>query len=161
MKRVIAFAAGLTVSAGIAMAEPQNDAKDMVNRYYAANDEASILAEWQDWHPEATHTVTIKYGMGQPDDTFSYALSDLEKLPALSEIPEVAEAMKGYSETTRSEPNITVETEGDITTVTSVVNVDYVWDSYKGKSVETDVFKIEPLEGGQVIRSLSTTLDYQ
>lgn len=160
MKRITATAIGVVLAAGLAIASPQSTATDLVQRYYATTTEADLAATWNDWHPDATHHIEVKTGMKDGDFAFSYAMSDWENLPDWTEDPEIMEAMKGYEETSRSDPDLTISTNGSDTIVTAQSKVGYVWDGYKGKMSQTDRFTITKVAGRAVIRDLKTLYDY-
>ena len=161
MKRITATAFGVVLAAGLAIAAPQDTATDLVNRYFDATTEAAIAATWKDWHPDASHHIEVKTGMKDGDFAFSYAMSDWENLPDWMEDPEVVEAMQGYEETSRSDPKLTISSEGVETIVTAQSTVRYVWDGYKGKMTQIDRFTITTVAGRAVIRDLKTVYDYR
>jgi hypothetical protein len=161
MNRFTATAIGIVLAAGLAIAAPQDTATDLVNRYYASATEADLLGTWKDWHPDAVHSIEVKTGMKDGDFSFSYAMADWENLPDWMEDPEIKEDMKGYDEISRTEPDLTISTEGTETIVTAVSKVSYVWDSYKGQMSHTDRFTIVTVAGRTVIRDLTTLYDYR
>ncbi|MEP2715797.1 hypothetical protein [Pseudophaeobacter sp.] len=161
MKRITATAIGIVLAAGLAIASPQSTATDLVTRYYATTSEADLAATWGDWHPGATHHIEIKTGIKDGDFAFSYAMFDWENLPDWTAEPEIMEAMKGYEETGRSDPNLTISAEGTDTIVTAQSKVAYVWDGYKGAMTQTDRFTIATTAGRAVIRDLTTLYDYR
>lgn len=162
MKRILATLTGVTLATGIALAATGDRPEDLVTRYYASTGEAGMAASWNDWHPEATHSITLKWGMGQPDDHFSYAMADWETLPDWQNDPEMVETLKGYIETHRSAPSITSEPVDEATTlVTAVARVDYTWFGHDGQTTQIDRFHVTAYLGALAIRSLDTTYDYR
>ncbi|WP_420584805.1 hypothetical protein [Ruegeria sp.] len=157
MKPVQATLIGVALASALVLTAQADAPEDIAARVLEAQDEQRLLATWSDWHPEATHRVILKYGMGQPDDVFSYRLADEGE----GEDPEVAKALDGYIETARSVPEISLRLDDGISHVTAVTHVDYDWQGYKGKMRQTDEFVITPYFGGEVIRSLTTTYDYR
>lgn len=161
MMRIFATLIGMTLASGLVLANPSDEPKDLAVRYLEATNEPAIAATWKDWHPEAVHTFTVKYGAGLPDEQFSYSVADWETLPDWSQDPAWAEAMRGYTETTRDAPVITSEiTEGG-TDVTVVTRVGYTWDDFSGTMTQTDKFLIVSQAGRLAIRTLDTTFDYR
>ncbi|WP_299888106.1 hypothetical protein [uncultured Ruegeria sp.] len=161
MKRIFATLIGTILATGLVLASPSDEPKDLVARYLGASDEAAIAATWKDWHPKAVHSVTIKFGLGYPDEQFSYPVADWEMLSDWSQDPELADAMQGYKETQRDAPTITSEiTEGG-TRVTATTRVGYIWGDATGTMVQTDRFFIISQAGRLAIRSLDTTFDYR
>ncbi|MFC3119790.1 hypothetical protein ACFOHS_21810 [Jhaorihella thermophila] len=130
----------------------------MVRRYYAAADTGG---NWRDWHPEATHSITILYAGQQAGEPYSYAVSDWAKLPDWKDMPEMAEAMNGYAEASRSAPKIDAEITDDGAAATAVTTVEYEWNGHSGQMVQTDRFTLVRLRGRWVIRQLETTMDYR
>lgn len=161
MKRITATAIGLLLAAGLALAAPKSEPMDLAHRYFAATDEAGLANTWQDWHPDAVHAITIKYGMGQPDDQFSYKMADWETTPDWTDDPDYADAMRGYTETFRKDPSFRTKQAPDGTVVTATTWVSYLWRGYLGQMKQTDRFLIVNHLGAPVIRSLTTTIDYR
>lgn len=163
MKRLLATATGIGLAAGLAIAAPTDRAADLVARYYAATDETGISANWSDWHSEASHTLTIHWGAGQPDEHITYSVSDWENLPDWREDPAMAEAFSDYAETGRSNPELTINDTRSVTgeIITAITRVDYSWQGYDGQMIQTDRFHILRKMGRPVIRTLTTTLDYR
>lgn len=161
MKRIFATLIGAGLTAGLAWAAPTNTPQDLIARYLATNDAADITANWQDWHPDAVHSITVKYGQGQPDDTISYAMADYETLPDWQLNPAFAEVMENYAETTSSEPQVIEEITDEGTVITTKSTVNYIWDGYAGNMLKSERFLITPRLGALAIRSLSTTYDYR
>ncbi|WP_424941227.1 hypothetical protein [Aliiroseovarius sp. S253] len=161
MKRITATAIGLVLAAGLALAAPKSEPMDLAQRYFAANDEAGLANSWQDWHPEAEHSITIKYGMGEPDDQFNYKTADWETTPDWGDDPEYAETMRGYTETFRKDPSFRTEETDEGTVITATTWVSYLWQRYRGQMKQTDRFLIVSHLGTPVIRSLTTTIDYR
>ncbi|WP_406644632.1 hypothetical protein QEZ52_12215 [Aliisedimentitalea scapharcae] len=159
MKRVTATAIGTLLAAGLAIAAPRDAPEDLVKRHYSATWESA--ANWQDWHPEATHSIAVQMGAGAPDWEFSYAVSEWESLPDWTADPKFMEAMQGYEETGRSEATLTVSAEGSTRVITAQTQVNYVWGTYQGVMTQTDRFDIVTHAGQSVIRSLSSTYDYR
>ncbi|WP_170328662.1 hypothetical protein [Ruegeria arenilitoris] len=157
MKPVHATLIGIALASGLVLTAQADAPEDIAARIVQAKDEQSLLATWDNWHPDATHRVILKYGMGQADDVFSYRIADVTD----AEDPELAKALEGYIETTRSVPQVTARSEDGVQHVTAVTHVDYDWQGYAGKMRQTDEFVFEPYLGGSVIRSLSTTYDYR
>ena len=159
MKPVLATAFGCLLAAGLAYATPKSTPEDLVNRYFAANDVAGISASYGDWHPTARHQITVKYGLGQPDDVFSYAVSG-----ALNEDmndPRLAEMMAGYEELSRKPAEITISTVDAAQIARAVTTVRYHWQGMEGDMVQTDTFRILPHFGRPAIHALDTVLDYR
>lgn len=161
MNRITATALGVCLAASLAIAAPQDTATDLVSRYYAATTEAAEAANWQDWHPKATHHIEIKTGTKDGDFAFSYAMSDWDNLSDWTQDPELMEAMKGYEESSRSDPDLTITTKNAETIVTAQSKVSYVWDGYNGKMTQIDRFTLTTVAGRAVIRDLKTLYDYR
>ncbi len=162
MKRVLATLTGMVLASGLALAATGDQPEDLVSRYYASTDKAGLAASWQDWHPNAVHSITLKLGMGQKDERFSYKVADWETLPDWQDDPEIAEALKSYTETKRSVPKITLAPEKDgVTLVTAVTRVEYPWSNYNGQMTQTDRFQVTETLGRLAIRSLDTIYDYR
>ncbi len=161
MKPFQATCLGIVLSAGLALTAVAKIPQDLVQRYLAVQESGAADATWRDWHPEATHTITIKYGLGQPDDRFSYVIADYATLPDPATDPVLAEAMQGYQEIERSTPQITTAAHDDGTRVTATTQVSYTWQDFEGTMVQTDEFFILSYFGASVIRSLNTTFDYR
>ncbi|WP_299428717.1 hypothetical protein [uncultured Shimia sp.] len=161
MNRITATAIGMVLAAGLAVAAPSNSATDLVARYYAATTEADQVANWRDWHPEASHHIDVFTGLPGQDFSFSYALSDWENLPDWQSSPELQTALEGYAETDRSAREQTVALDGATTVVTSTAKVAYTWDGYSGTMKETDRFEIIPFLGRNLIRKVTTTYDFR
>lgn len=161
MKRLFATLIGTVLAAGLAFANPASSPEDLATRYFAADDEAGIAASWKDWHPEAVHTVTIRYGLGTPDDQFSYSMADWESSVGSAQDPALVEAMRGYEETARTAPELSTKQSGDGIVVTAVTRVDYTWHSHAGQMTQTDRFTMDRQLGSLVIRGLETTYDYR
>ncbi|WP_170406856.1 hypothetical protein [Ruegeria arenilitoris] len=157
MKPVQATLIGVALASVLVLTAQADAPEDIAARILQAQDEQSLLATWDNWHPDATHRVILKYGMGQADDVFSYRIGDVTN----AEDPELVKALEGYTETARSAPQITARSEDDVRHVTAVTQVDYDWQGYAGKMRQTDEFVFEPFQGGTVIRSLTTTYDYR
>ncbi|WP_170789360.1 hypothetical protein [Ruegeria lacuscaerulensis] len=157
MKSIQATLIGVAIASALVLTAQAEAPEDMAARILQAQDEQSLLATWDNWHPEATHRVVLKYGPGQQDDSFSYRISD----SADAEETDFTKAFEGYSETARSELQITARSEEDTRYVTAVSQVDYEWQGYAGKMRQTDEFVFETYLGGTVIRSLTTTYDYR
>jgi hypothetical protein len=157
MKPVQATLVGVALASGLVLAAQADAPEDIAARILQAQDDQSLLATWDNWHPDATHRVILKYGMGQTDDTFSYRVADLSD----AEDPELSKALEGYTETARSAPQITAQSEDGVRHIIAVTQVDYDWQGYAGKMRQTDEFVFEPYLGGTVIRSLTTTYDYR
>ncbi|WP_170783225.1 hypothetical protein [Ruegeria lacuscaerulensis] len=157
MKSIQATLIGVAVASALVLTAQSEAPEDMAARILQAQDEQSLLATWDNWHPEATHRVVLKYGPGQQDDCFSYRISD----SADAEETDFTKALEGHSETARSELQITARSEEDTRYVTAVSQVDYEWQGYAGKMRQTDEFVFETYLGGTVIRSLTTTCDYR
>lgn len=160
-QKIFATLVGVGLAAGFAFAAPKDTPQNLVDRYFAATDEAGLIVSWQDWHPEATHEITIRYGAGMADDNFTYAMADWETMPDWQDDPAVAEALEGYTETKRSAPEITTTTVGPSTLITAVTKVEYTWKRYKGQMTQTDAFTVTSGIGALSIRSLETTIDYR
>ncbi|WP_298849192.1 hypothetical protein [uncultured Ruegeria sp.] len=161
MKRIFATFIGTILATGLVLASPSDEPKDLAARYLNATEEAAIAATWKDWHPKAVHTVTIKFGLGQPDEKFSYPVADWETLPDWHQDPTLADAMQGYSETRREAPRISSEFTDGGTRVIAKTRVDYIWDDTTGTMNQTDSFFIVPQAGRLAIRALDTTFDYR
>ncbi|MES0825413.1 hypothetical protein [Ruegeria sp. SCP11] len=157
MKPVQATFAGVLLASVLVLTAHADAPEDVAARIVQAQDEQSLLATWTDWHPDAEHRIIIKYGFGQKDDVFSYRVAD----DTGSEESELAEALQGYTETKRTEPEIASRIEQGISHVTAVTHVDYNWKGYQGRMLQTDEFVFEPYLGGTAIRSLTTTYDYR
>lgn len=157
MKPVQATLIGVAVASALVLTAKAEAPEDIAARILQAQDEQSLLATWDDWHPDATHRIILKYGLGQKDDIFSYRVAEVTD----AEDNELAKALEGYSETARSEPQMTARSEEDTRYVTAVSQVDYEWQGYAGKMRQTDEFVFETDLGGTVIRSLTTTYDYR
>jgi len=160
-QRIVATLTGIGLAAGLAYAAPKEIPQNLVDRYFAATDEAGLNASWQDWRPEAVHKITIKYGRGMADDHYSYAVADSENLADWQDDPALVKALEGYAETTRSTPELTATEVNNATLVTAVTKVGYTWNGYKGQMIQTDVFNITSDIGALMIRSLETTIDYR
>ncbi|WP_050604436.1 hypothetical protein [Ruegeria sp. 6PALISEP08] len=161
MKRIFATLIGTILATGLVLASPSDEPEDLAERYLNATDEAAIAATWKDWHPKAVHTVTIKFGLGQPDETFSYPVADWETLPDWHQDPTVVDAKQGYRETRRNAPTIASETTEGGTRVTATTRVEYIWGGTTGTLNQTDEFLIVSQAGRMTIRALDTTLDYR
>lgn len=158
MKRVLATGFGIVLATGLAMATPSVSPEDVVARHYVAEEAGDMLGNWKDWHPEATQKITIKYGLGQPDDEFTITMSDLSKPLDIKDIPSTE---KDYAERARDSREITVEdAEGEVT-ITASQKIHYTWRGYDGTMVQTDAFRMTTILGQPKIRSLTTTLDYR
>ncbi|WP_170350879.1 MULTISPECIES: hypothetical protein [Ruegeria] len=157
MKPIQATLIGVALASALVLTAQADAPEDIAARILQAQDEQSLLATWSDWHPDATHQIILKYGMGQPDDVFSYRVGD----DTDAEDPEIAKALEGYSETARSAPVISSHTEDGVSHVTAVTDVDYDWQGYSGRMRQTDNFVFAPYLGGTVIQSLTTTYDYR
>ena len=161
MKRIFATLIGTILATGLVLASPSDEPKDLVARYLNATDGAAIAATWKDWHPKAVHTVTIKFGLGQQDEQFSYPVADWEALPDWYQDPTLAGAMQGYRENRRDAPTISSKfTEGG-TRVTATTRVDYIWGDTTGTMNQTDRFFIVSHAGRLAVRALDTTFDYR
>lgn len=161
MKRIYATFTGIALATGLAVSAPRDTPLDLANRYFAATNETTRAANWRDWHPDAEHRITIKYGMGQPDDHITYAVADWETLPDWRLDPAFAEAMKGYTETTANAPKLSSETVGAATVITAKSRVNYTWGGRAGKMNRTDRFRVASHLGALVIHGLETTYDYR
>ncbi|WP_120631971.1 hypothetical protein [Ruegeria sp. EL01] len=161
MTRIFATLIGMTLAAGLVLANPSDEPMELAVRYLEATDETAIAATWKNWHPEAVHTVTIKYGLGLPDEQFSYPASDWETLPDWRQDTTLKDAMQGYTEATRSASRLTSETDEDGTHVTAVTRVGYIWGDTPGTMIQTDKFFVVSQAGRLVIRALDTTFDYR
>ncbi|MFY2823517.1 hypothetical protein [Ruegeria sp. MALMAid1280] len=140
MKPVQATLIGVAL-ASVLMLTAQADApENIAARILQAQDEQSLLATWDNWHPDATHRVILTFGMGQADDIFAYWIADVTD----AEDPELAKALEGYRETARSAPQTTARSEDGVHHVTAVTQVDYDWQGYAGKMRQTDEFVFEP-----------------
>lgn len=157
MKPIQAALIGVVPALLLVLAARADAPEDIAARILQAQDEQSLLVTWDNWHPEATHRVILKYGLGQEDDVFSYLVAEATG----AEDPELAKTLAGYTETVRSAPRITVRSEDGARHVTAETQVDYDWQGYTGKMRQTDEFTFEPYLGGMVIRSLTTTYDYR
>lgn len=73
----------------------------------------------------------------------------------------MADIMKGYIETSRSEPKITSQDDNDGIEITAQVQVGYSWDGMKGTMKQTEIFHLVPQFQGFVIKALDTTYDYR
>lgn len=158
MKRVLATGLGVILAAGLVMASPTATPDEVVTRHYAAEAAGDMVGNWKDWHPEATQEVTIKYGLGQPDDTFTISMADLDKPLDLKDLPEDAE---DYVEKSREPRKIDIEDGPDGVTVVATQKINYAWRGYEGAMVQTDRFQMTTVLGQAKIRSLQTTLDYR
>lgn len=157
MKPVQATLIGIALASALVLTAQADASEDIAARILEAQDEQSLLATWSDWHPDATHRIILKYGMGQPDDVFSYRVGD----DTDTGDPGIAKALEGYSETARSAPVISSRTEDGVSHVTAVTDVDYDWQGYSGRMRQTDAFVFAPYLGGNVVQSLTTTYDYR
>ncbi|WP_170335459.1 hypothetical protein [Ruegeria arenilitoris] len=157
MKPAQATLIGVALALVLALTAQADAPEDVAARILQAEDEQSLLATWSDWHPDATHRVILKYGMGQKDDVFTYRVAD----DADTEDPEIANALEGYRETRRSIPEISSRVEDGVSHVTAVTHVDYDWQGHSGTMRQTDEFVFAPYLGGTVIHSLTTTYDYR
>jgi hypothetical protein len=157
-QRILAGLAGLVLASGLAYAATSATPEDVVRHHYEA---AESGANWTDWHPEATHAITILYGGQQAGEPYSYAIADWETLPDWQDMPEMADAMKGYAETSRSAPQIEATIADDGATATAVTTVGYEWNGHSGQMVQSDRFTLVQLRGRWVIRALDTTMDYR
>ena len=161
MMRLFATLIGMILAAGLVLANPTDAPRDLAERYVEANNETAIAATWKDWHPEAVHTITVKYGSGLPEEQFSYRVVDWETLPDWQQDPKWADAMQSYAETKRDAPMITSQIAQGGTDVTVVTRVGYKWGNSSGTMTQTDKFFIVSQAGRLAIRSLNTTFDYR
>jgi len=157
MKPVQASLIGVALASALVLTAHADAPEEIAARIVQAQDQDALLASWEDWHPEAEHQIIIKYGMGQKDDVFSYRVAD----DFGADDAALAEALEGYTETGRSEPEISSRTEDGIPTVTAVTQVAYDWQGYAGKMRQTDTFVFTPYLGGMAVRTLTTTYDYR
>ncbi|MEX0307380.1 MAG: hypothetical protein AB3N12_08330 [Ruegeria sp.] len=157
MKPVQATLIGIALASALALTVQADAPANVAARILQAQDEESLIKTWRDWHHQAEHRIIIKYGLGQPDDVFSYLVADDADL----KVPEVAGALEQYSETDRSEPEISLRTEDGVTHVIAMTHVAYDWNGYNGKMRQTDEFVFASYLGRPVVRSLTTIYDYR
>jgi len=155
--RILASLAGIALAGGLALAAPGSDPKAVAERQLSAP--ASQIA-WSDWDPEAIHTITLKYGQGQPDDHFSYSVTDWAQRKGDPSFEPVL-ALRGYVETERSTPQIVITEEPGSATATAVTTVKYDWQGHAGTMAQTDRFSLTRKDRKWVIRALHTTMDYR
>ncbi len=157
MTPVQATLTGVVIASALVLTAQADTPEEISARVLAAQDEDSLLATWEIWHPEATHRIVLKYGAGQEDDVFTFRVGDV----AAATDAELPKDLADYKETGRSTPRMTTRTEDEVHHVTAVTDVEYDWQGYAGKMRQTDEFVFEPYLGGMVIRSLTTTYDYR
>ncbi|WP_425084433.1 hypothetical protein [Ruegeria profundi] len=157
MTPVQATLIGVAIASALALTAQAETPEEISARVLAAQDEDSLLATWEIWHPKATHRIVLKYGAGQEDDVFTYRVGDV----AAATDAELPKELADYKETKRSTPRMTTRTEDEVHHVTAVTDVEYDWQGYAGKMRQTDEFAFEPYLGGMVVRSLTTTYDYR
>lgn len=81
MKRIAATLIGTALASGLALTAQPDSPEKLAARYFAATNEAGLAASWRDWHPDATQSITVKYGGTQPDYHITYAMRDWDQLP--------------------------------------------------------------------------------
>ncbi|WP_217354840.1 hypothetical protein [Ruegeria arenilitoris] len=148
---------GIALAGGLALAAPGSDPKAVAERQLSVPN--SQIA-WSDWDPEAIHTITVKYGQGQPDNHFSYSVADWAQRKGDPGFETVL-ALQGYVETDRSPPRIVTTEEPGSATATAVTTVNYDWQGHAGAMRQTDRFSLKRKGGKWVIRALDTTKDYR
>jgi hypothetical protein len=158
MKRIAATLLGIVLAAGLAVAAAPDTPEEIALRALTAGDEAS---GWRDWHPDATHRITVISGDGLPDYEASYRLADWKALPDWEDDPQMAKLMQVYTETSRSAPELKIAKEGSGTIITAETRVGYTWGAIKGEMLQTDRFTLRTLAARPMILSLHTTYDYR
>jgi hypothetical protein len=157
MTPVQATLTGVVIASALVLTAQADTPEETSARVLAAQDEDSLLATWDSWHPEATHRIVLKYGTEQEDDVFTYRVGDV----AAATDAELPKDLADYKETERSTPRMATGTKDEVHHITAVTDVEYDWQGYEGKMRQTDEFVFEPYLGGMVIRSLTTTYDYR
>ncbi|WP_170586399.1 hypothetical protein [Ruegeria arenilitoris] len=153
--RILASLVGIALAGGLALAAPGSDPKAVAERQLSAPDSQNA---WSDWDPEAIHTITVKYGQGQPDDHFSYSVAEWI---GQKDDTGFVQALQGYVETDRSPPRIVTTEEPGSATATAITTVNYDWQGHAGTMRQTDRFSLKRKGGKWVIRALDTTKDYR
>lgn len=154
---LFATLAGLVLAAGLARATPEDTPQDVANRYFAATTEAGILASLDDWLPDATITVTLKYGGGLPDEEYVFTADTWDDQEDWSDDP----AMEGYSETGRVARVVTVQKTETGARVTSEQAVSYLMQGYAGQMREIETLHLVERRTGLKIQAVHTTYDYR
>ncbi|SDX72699.1 hypothetical protein SAMN05444358_11021 [Ruegeria halocynthiae] len=157
MRPFQAILIGVALASALVLTVQADAPENIAARILQAQGEQGLLETWRDWHHDAEHRIVIKYGAGQQEDVFMYRVSENTEWDA----SEIATAMEGYRETSRSAPEVSLRTEDGVPLVTAVSYVDYDWHGHTGKMRQTDEFVFAPYLGRTVIRSLTTTYDYR
>ncbi|CAD0184894.1 hypothetical protein RUESEDTHA_01777 [Ruegeria sp. THAF57] len=157
MRAIQATLIGAAIASALVLTAQADAPEVIAARILQAQDEQGLLATWGNWHPDATHRIILKYGMGQKDDVFSYPVAEITN----AKDPQLAKALEGYRETARSAPQITVGPKDEVQRVTALTHVDYDWRGYAGKMRQTDEFVFETYLGELVVLSLTSTYDYR
>lgn len=146
-RALLAATVAVTLSTQAVLADKVEDAKALVDSFYANLIKENYPPMINMFMPNATARYTTKYGYGLPDEVFNFSGEEVQAYADL-EIPEAYEEyFKDYRELDQSYSILSAEKTGETVTVTGQAVQNYEMKGYKGQNIQTDTFVLKFPEG--------------
>jgi hypothetical protein len=143
------------------LADPVEEAKELVTAYY----EATRLEDWDtlylQFDVDAEISITTDYGYGDPAVTVSFLASEWNSLPEPELSAQQITLLADYTELSRTVEIVEAKETEDGVMVRAIQSVRYQTSDYEGTATEADNFLVSRSFGQPLVRGFNSTHTFQ
>ncbi|QIE44595.1 hypothetical protein G5B38_03085 [Pseudohalocynthiibacter aestuariivivens] len=143
------------------LADPTEEAKELVAAYYEAIRSENWDAMYLQFNEDAEITITTNYGHGSPPETVSFAASEWNSLPASEYWTQETAPLEAYTELSRTVEIVATEETEDGVLIRAVQSIRYKTPDYEGMATEADSVLVSERFGRPVILSFTSIHSFQ
>ncbi len=134
---------------------------EIVARYHGVENKADAIRASRDWLPSAKISAILKFGHGQPDDSYEFKLHSAGPAALWKSDPKYAKLSAGYVEKSRSKPTTKLEKVGKKWQSVTKYQVDYMAKGFTGKMQEVETITLIKRGPGLKISNVKILYDFR
>lgn len=138
----------------------QPQARELALKYYQLSNAMQLDEVRALFAPQASISMTWKYGAGYPDDALEATVEELDKVIDEKAIQQSSDMMASYQELTSEEKIIEISEEKGQVVVEAKQTINYKIEDYEGQSEQTDIFFLAEKNGTLKIVEMESVLQF-